>query len=117
MLPPANRLRKEKDIKRVLGGRKSCRAGLLACKTASSGPDARRFCFIVSNRVSNRAVVRNRLKRRLREAVRARLSRVRPGVDCVLIALPGAQDKTFAELETMVENVLRRAGILEEHKT
>ncbi|MCU0653271.1 MAG: ribonuclease P protein component [Candidatus Pacebacteria bacterium] len=112
MLPPANRLRKEKDIKRVLSQRTGFRSGLLICKTADNGLDTARFCFMVSKRISNKAVVRNRLKRRLREAVAENLFRVRGGKDCILIASPGLEKKVFSDLSVLVGKVLTGSRII-----
>ncbi len=42
------------------------------------------------------AVVRNRLKRQLREAWRARLEAVRPGHDYVIVARPGLAESAEA---------------------
>ena len=116
MLPPANRLRKEKEIKRVLASRKSCKNGLLICKTALNGLDAARFCFVVSKRISNKAVIRNRLKRHLREAVAAFLPLVRSGTDYVLIACPKLQDCDFRELLVTMEKLLSVSGGLANQK-
>ena len=112
MLPPANRLRKEKVIKRALAGRSGCKVGLLACKTAKNGLKTARFCFIVSKRISNKAVDRNKLKRRLRAAVMAQLSRVNPGVDCVLVAYPGLETRGYGDLTLAVEKILNKSGVL-----
>jgi ribonuclease P protein component len=114
MLPPANRLRKKKDIERVFANRKSCKSGLLVCKTAPSDMDAARFCFVVSKHVSNKATVRNLLKRRLREAVAALLPGVVKSCDCVLIACPGLQAKEYGEIRGLVRKILLLAGIYSE---
>jgi ribonuclease P protein component len=113
MLPPANRLRKEKEIKRALASRNARKNGPLACKTAANDLAAARFCFVVSKRISNKAAVRNKLKRRLRAAVAALLDQARPGVDCVLIAHSGLEAKTYAEIALIVKKVLMMAGILD----
>ena len=68
-----------------------------------------RFGITVSGRVG-KAVVRNKVRRRLREAIRARLQRITPGVDVVLSARPAAARASWAELNAAVEQVLRRAG-------
>jgi ribonuclease P protein component len=112
MLPPANRLRKEKEIKRALASRNGRKSGQLMCKTAENGLNTARFCFIVSKRVSNKAVVRNKLKRRLRAAVGVVLARVRAGVDCVMIAYPGLETKEYQELAMLVEKLLKLSGII-----
>ena len=60
------------------------------------------------------AVVRNRIKRQLREAWRALLAEVRPGHDYVLIARPGlpeaAEARGFDWLKERVEEVLGKAA-------
>jgi ribonuclease P protein component len=59
------------------------------------------------------AVVRNRVKRQLREAWRARLDRVPPGRDYVLIARPGlaeaAEARGFDWLGERIDEVLGKA--------
>jgi len=113
MLPPAYRLKKEKEIKRVLASKKSYRGGLLICKTAPNGFTTARFCFVVSKRISNKAVVRNKLKRRLRHLVMGSLPRIRQNFDCALIACPGLQLKTFDELRCIMEKSLVCSGMIE----
>jgi len=62
-----------------------------------AGPAAR-FGFTVTKKMGN-AVVRNRIKRRLREAVRhAALKRVKDGHDYVLISRHKALDCPFTDL-------------------
>jgi ribonuclease P protein component len=60
------------------------------------------------------AVVRNRVKRRLREAWRSLIGDVPAGRDYVLIARPGLADATekrgFAWLRERVAEVLQKAG-------
>jgi ribonuclease P protein component len=59
------------------------------------------------------AVVRNRLKRQLREAWRARLERVRTGCDYVLVARPGLAESVDARgvewLGERIDEVLGKA--------
>jgi ribonuclease P protein component len=112
MLPSANRLRRETEIKRVLAGKFSHKTGLLVCKTAANKMAAARFCFVVSKRVSNKAAIRNKLKRRLRAAVAANLARILPGFDCVLIAYPGLESREYQEIAAMVKRALLMSSIL-----
>ena len=76
-------------------------------------PGAPRFGFSVPRRVGN-AVVRNRIKRQLREIWRARLDRVPAGRDYVLIVregLPQAVEANgFDWLAERVDEVLGKAA-------
>jgi ribonuclease P protein component len=70
-----------------------------------------RIGFSVSKRVGS-AVIRNRVKRRLREAIRRRLWKTQPGWDMILIARPEAANAEYAELADEVHDLLRRARLL-----
>ena len=70
-----------------------------------------RIGFSVSKRVGA-AVIRNRVKRRLREAIRRRLWKTQPGWDMILIARPEAADAQYAALADEVYDLLRRARLL-----
>ncbi len=66
--------------------------------------------FIVSHRLGN-AVVRNRIRRRLREAVRLRSHRIRPGWDLVWVARPLIGRADFRAISAAVEALLQEAGL------
>lgn len=66
--------------------------------------------FIVSHRLGD-AVVRNRIRRRLREAVRLCYRRIRPGWDLVWIARPPIGRADFPDISAAVEALLQQAGL------
>jgi ribonuclease P protein component len=112
MLPPANRLKKEKEIKRARTGKMIGESGLLACRAAANDLPVARFCFIVSKKISPKAVVRNKVKRRLRAAIAAAMPRIASGFDCVLIARFGLAAKNYQEICDCVNLVLARTGLI-----
>ena len=69
-----------------------------------------RIGFSVSKRVGG-AVVRNRVKRRLREAVRRTLADLPPGWDIIIGARPPAATAEYATLDTAMRELLARAGL------
>lgn len=82
---------------------------LVLCVLPNELPGCR-FGFSVSKRVGN-AVMRNRVRRRLREIVRLRIPAITPGWDVVLIARPPAAQAEFRQIESAVERLLLQAGL------
>lgn len=75
--------------------------------------DERRFRagFVTSKRVGG-AVVRNRVRRRLREVVRQHQHHLRGGIWCVVIARPAAARATYSALKDEWLRLAKRALIL-----
>jgi ribonuclease P protein component len=65
----------------------------------------------VSKKVGN-AVVRNRMRRLVKEIVRHHEPEIAGGLDMVFIVRKGALDKDYAELEKSALHVLRKAKLL-----
>ncbi len=81
---------------------------MLVIRMLPNSLDRSRFCFVTGKRVG-KAVVRNQVKRRLREVVRE--ANVAPGWDTILIARKGAGEADFAQLRNAVHNLIRRTKI------
>lgn len=62
--------------------------------------------FVVGRKVGN-AVIRNRVRRRLREQMRTRLDRVPPGGLVIVRALPSAASASSMDLGRALDSALR----------
>jgi ribonuclease P protein component len=70
-----------------------------------------RVGFTVSKRVG-KAHVRNLVRRRLREAMRACLRELAPGYDVVIISKPALADQPYVALGGVLAQQLRHARLL-----
>jgi ribonuclease P protein component len=125
VLPQQSRMRRAEDFRRVLRtGRRAGGSVLTGHLLLPAGPDGvagtpgevlsgdpAKVGFVVSRAVGS-AVVRNRVKRRLRELMRGRLASLPRGCLLVLRAHPAAasarQADLAADLDLVIGRLLRR---------
>jgi len=81
---------------------------LVVVKALPNGGDLPRYGLSVSRRVGN-AVTRNRVKRLLREVLRA--TALKPGWDIVFIARPAAAAASYDDIRRSAAGLLARAGL------
>ena len=112
MLPRAHRLHLDKDIKTLFAKGKGVFDVCCGLKFRKNALETSRFAVVVGTKVSKRAVIRNRLRRQIREIIRLRLATLKPGFDVMMLIRKEAIGKSYGELEKHVLGSLRKAGIL-----
>jgi len=112
MLPKTNRLKKKKDFDRVARSKRRAVGQFLVVKACSNKQPATRVGFVVSKKVSKKAVLRNKTKRRLREAVTALLPQIRHGYDLVFFSRPQIIEKDLPAIKDEAEQLLKRLKLL-----
>lgn len=120
-LPPQRRVQSRRDFLRIQQSGEKFRSKFFLvavsprCSAAAGAVvDDSRIGITVTTKVHKRAVMRNRLKRRLREVFRRYRARFERGCDVVVIALNGAVDLDYRQVEREFCWCLRRAGLLPE---
>jgi ribonuclease P protein component len=106
------RLRRRTDFDAVYRKGRIFNDPLLVLRTLPNDVGHDRFGFVVSGKVGG-AVVRNRVRRRLQEIVRAGQDRGPDpqGYDIVISAKVPAAEATFQELESAVRRLYVKAGL------
>jgi ribonuclease P protein component len=89
---------------------------LLVIRAMRNGLGRTRVGYSTGRRLGG-AVVRNRVRRRLRAIFRALAPRLEPGWDILVVARPSSVEATYAELAVALERLVRRAGILADEVT
>jgi len=108
VLPKKHRLKKKKEFERVFKKGKSAKKDFLFIKFIKNSLDTTRFGFIVSRKISKKAVVRNKVKRRLREATREMLPEIKPGYDIVVVAQRGIEKLNFFQIKDNLKELLKK---------
>ena len=110
MLPKINRLRKTKDFEGVFKSKKGYffSKEKILIKVKKNNLENSRFGFVVGRKVSKKATERNLIKRKLREAVRKNLPKIKKGIDVVIVVKPGFKENDF---DRLIERIFKIAKI------
>ena len=102
-----NRVKKRRDFTRVYRQGKSLSAVHTVVCWRKTKNDCFRVGFTVSKKVGN-AVVRNKVRRRLKEIARLHPERFLIGTDYIIVARPAAASCEYRELDSELERLLRK---------
>lgn len=110
-LPKSKRLVRSEDFQRVRDEGKAERGSLLMLGVLAESDDQLRYGFVTSRRVGS-AVVRNRVRRRLRDIVRRHQREIINAPWVVTVARPASARATYSALEHEWLRLAKRASIL-----
>ena len=86
--------------------------GLLCLRTKKNSEP--QFAFLISTKVSKKAVSRNKLKRKLSGVVEKKLSRVCSGTEAVFLLKGKALEANSAQLAQAIDDTFLKARVLKE---
>lgn len=104
MFKKENRLTKNKEFDNVWQNGRASFDKSLGVKAIKNNLKINRLGVLVGLKISKKAVERNRIKRRIREAIRLQFEKLKPGFDIVITALPISKEKDFSELKESIHD-------------
>lgn len=105
------RLRYPKDFARLRHDGKAHHARLMIVSVAPNLLSHNRYGFITSKAVGN-AVIRNRVRRQLREAIRYFHPQLKPGYDMVIIAKKGIVGQPFDQVLRTAYELFQQSNLM-----
>ncbi|MFA5432394.1 MAG: ribonuclease P protein component [Candidatus Paceibacterota bacterium] len=112
MLPKENRLKKEKEFEAVFKSGRTLRGKGVFLRYLTNGTAQTRIGFVVSKKISKLAVERNKVKRRMRDIVRAKKDKLKEGLSIVIVSLPPIKGKTYKEIKEDIESLLGKEELI-----
>lgn len=92
---------------------KTIRGSKISLVFADNSRNKQRYAVVVSKKVLKSAVGRNRIRRRMYEAIRLELPRIEKPVDCIFIVYSkDILDLEYKELRSLIHNLLKEANII-----
>lgn len=107
------RLRKNRDFQYTYKKGRSLGHPLLVLIFRKTNQSVSRIGFSITKKYG-KAVQRNRIKRRLREIIRARINQVKQGYDIVFAVRKEAKEVRYRDLDDAVHTLLKRAKLYRE---
>lgn len=111
MLPRTSRLRNPREFRAVYSTGQAHVHRLVVLHVCAAETGVLRIGFSIGKRVGG-SVTRNRVKRRLREVMRARLARLSAGHDLVWVARSASARAPLGALAKAVDALLERSGLV-----
>jgi len=112
MLPKNNRLSK-KDFEIAFKKKgKFVRLEFLTFKITENSQDIIRFGISCGTKISKKAVVRNKIKRRLNESLRLNLGKINKGYDILVVPNSEIVKKTYQEINQLILTFFKQSDLL-----
>jgi len=111
MFNQKNRLRKTKEIENAFKIGRSFYNNILGFKVIKNDLEESRFCIIISSKVSKKAVVRNKIKRRIRYIINSDLTKIKKSFDIIVIVNKNIIDLDFSDLKNSVVDSLKKLNL------
>src|SRR3989344_7261945 len=98
-MPAKNsQLKKKKDFELVFKKGRTIKNDFFVLKFLPNGLENNRFGIVVSQKVSKKAVVRNKIRRRVKESIKLKAVAKGENADAIIICFPSIAGKSFVQI-------------------
>jgi ribonuclease P protein component len=112
MLPKENRLTHRKDFDNTFKDGAGSFSNTLGIKFIKNNLKESRFGIVVSNKISKKAVTRNKIKRQIREIIHKNINEIKKGLDIMIICRPEIDKKDFSEIEKTLIQLFKKINLI-----
>ncbi len=102
------RLRRSRDISRVYGRGRFVSVGTVTAKILSNGYPDSRLAVVVGKKISKKAVLRNRIRRRLVATIQQKWQTVAPGYDIVITVREDVSELPPDQLTALIDRLMKK---------
>lgn len=110
MIKKDERLKNNRDFRKVYNLGKSYGNKFLVLFLIKNNLSYNRVGFSISKKLGN-SVVRNKVKRRIKEAYRLNKNDIKTGYDIILLARVNAKNVGYKEIESALLHLIRISGL------
>lgn len=108
MLPKGKRVRKTREFERVFSSRLSIYGSFVRISYSPGSTDTTRCAIVVSTKISKKAVVRNKIRRRARAVIGKLMPLLTPPIDLVITCLNGSSSVLYKDFEVDIKKCLQK---------
>jgi len=112
VFPKSKRLKKKKDFDKVFHEGASFKEDFLFLKIFKNNLEINRFGVAVGKKTFNKAVERNRIKRRVNELLRSELPELKKGWDIIVIVSGDIKNESPGELKGKINKLFEKAKLI-----
>lgn len=112
MLKKENRLTRSKEIQNVFTNGRTFKMKDFLIKNLETNNEHTRFNFIISKKISKKAVTRNKIKRQLREIIREVIDEIKPSYDIIIVTKPSILSSKAQNVKDDIYFALKKIKLL-----
>ena len=107
MLKKINRIGRKKEFLEIKNKGKIINSPLFGAARLINESEEIKFGFVISKKISKRAVDRNKIKRRMCEVLVKKLDKFKPGTKIVFLAKKSLLGAKIGEIEEEIEKLIK----------